>query len=83
MLSETGEKIDLEEICKDDEIIVKENVISKLNESNVDLSSILFLTEQNIDIFNLSNRFYTDICYHFDSKNGKDIPLIKKFIIIE
>ena len=80
---ETGEKIDLEEICKDDEIIVKENVISKLNESNVDLSSILFLTEQNIDIFNLSNRFYTDICYHFDSKNGKDIPLIKKFIIIE
>ena len=38
------------------------------------MDSLLYLTQQNIDIFNLSNEFYTDICYHFDSPNGKDVP---------
>ena len=58
--------------------------MSQLNnsKSNINLKSILFLTGQNIDIFNLSGGFYTDICYHFESPNGKDIPLkdrIKEF----
>ena len=72
----TGDKLDIDELCKDEEIIVKENIISILNESETTLSmdSLLYLTQQNIDIFNLSNEFYTDICYHFDSPNGKDVP---------
>ena len=72
---ETGEKLDAETICKDEEIIVKESVLSQLNNSDVNLTSILYLTQQSIDIFNLSDSFYTDICYHFDSPNGKDVPL--------
>ena len=72
---ETGEKLDSETICKDDEIIVKESVLSQLINSDVNLDAILYLTQQSIDIFNLSDSFYTDICYHFDSQNGKDIPL--------
>ena len=36
---------------------------------------MIFLTNQNIDIFNLSGEFYTDICFHFESPNGKDVPL--------
>ena len=43
--------------------------------SNVEINSILLLTQQDINIFNLSDEFYTDICYHFESPNGKDIPL--------
>ncbi len=73
---QTGEKLNIEELCKDEEIIVKENIISILNESETTLGmdSLLYLTQQEIDIFNLSNEFYTDICYHFDSPNGKDVP---------
>ena len=73
---ETGEKLDSEILCKDEKIIIKENIISQLNESdsNLDIDTVLQLTRQNIDIFNLSNEFYTDICYHFDSPNGKDVP---------
>ena len=71
----TGEKIDISTICKDEEVIVKENVLAQLNNSNVDIESALFLAEQNIDIFNISDEFYTDICFHFESPNGKDIPL--------
>ena len=71
----TGKKIDASTICKNEEVVVKESVLSQLNNSNVDLESALFLAEQNIDIFNLSDAFYTDICFHFESPNGKDIPL--------
>ena len=79
---ETGEKIDVEEICKDDAIIVKGSLLNQLNNSGIDLNFILFLTNQNINIFNISDVFYTDICYHFESPNGKDVPLkdrIKSF----
>ena len=72
---ETGKKIVAEEICKDEEIIIKSSVLSELSNSNVEINSILLLTQQDINIFNLSDEFYTDICYHFESPNGKDIPL--------
>ena len=39
------------------------------------MTSILILTDQNINVFNLSDEFFTDICYCFESPNGKDIPL--------
>ena len=73
---ETGEKLDSENICKDEEIVIKQNIISQLNnsDSSLDISYAINLTRQNIDIFNLSNEFYTDICYRFESPNGKDVP---------
>jgi hypothetical protein len=73
---ETGEKLDSENICKDDEIVIRQNIISQLNnsDSSLDKESAIYLTRQNIDIFNLSNEFYTDICYRFESPNGKDVP---------
>ena len=71
----TGDKIDADTICKDEEIVIKESVMSQLNNTDVNLDSILYLTQQDINIFNLSDDFYTDICYHFDSPNGKDVPL--------
>ena len=72
---ETGTKIDADSICKDEEVIVKTSVLSELNNSDVDLNSALFLAKQNINIFNISDEFYTDICFHFESPNGKDVPL--------
>ena len=77
----SGEKLDDKNLCKDEEIVIKESFISQLNESKVDFNSAIFLTQQNIDIFNLSSRLYTDICFHFDSPNGKDIPLKERISI--
>ena len=28
-----------------------------------------------IDIFNSSNKFFSDLCYYFESPNNKDTPL--------
>jgi hypothetical protein len=69
-----GEKLIYNNICKDEKLVVQENLFSKFDNSS-DINSILFLTGQNIDVFNLSSSFYNDICYHFDSPLGKDIAL--------
>ena len=71
----TGDKIDAETICKNEEIIIEENITNLLNEDQTNLKTILFLTGQNINIFNISNEFYQDICFHFESPINKDIPL--------
>ncbi len=26
-------------------------------------------------IFNISDEFYNDLCYHFESPNGRDVPI--------
>ena len=59
----TGEKLDSETTCKEQIIEVKENIKSLLNDTAQDMNSILFLTEQNIDVFNKTSGFYTDLCY--------------------
>ena len=72
----SGEKLPYEDVCQNDSFIVKENLFMKFNISKNDLNSLIYLTQQNIDIFNLSSAFYTDICYDFNSPiEGKDIPL--------
>ena len=79
---ETWNKIDADTIYKDEEVEIKESVLNQLNNSDIDLYSILYLANQDINIFNLSDSFYKDICYHYDSPNGKDVPLndrIKSF----
>ena len=78
---ENGVKLNAEEICKEKVIIVNENLKSLLNESVSDIDSILFLTGQNINVFNKSCEFYTNICYHFDSPCGKDIALRDRLLI--
>ena len=76
-----GEKLDAETACKEEVIIVKENIKSLLNDSVPDIESILFLAGQNIDVFNISSEFYTDLCYHFDSPCDKDIALRDRLLI--
>ena len=77
----SGEKLDSETACKEEVIVVKENIKSLLNESVQDMDSILFLTEQNINIFNKSSDFYKDLCYHYESQFDKDVALRDRLLI--
>ena len=78
---DNGEKLNSEEACKEEVIIVKENIKSILNESVSDIDSILFLAGQNIDVFNKSSEFYMSICYHFDSPCDKDVALRDRLLV--
>ena len=79
---ETGEKIPYEKICENYTAIVHEYILPKINLTSININSMLFLTKQNIDIFNLSSPFYSDICYSFETYNKKDISLRDRISII-
>ena len=70
-----GKILKIYDICKDIPIEVQEDLLKKIENTNVDVESIKYLTEQNIDVFNISSIFYTDICFHFNSPIDKDIAL--------
>ena len=75
----SGEKLIYDDICANESLIVQENLEIKINNSNLDINMeyIKYLAKQNIDVFDLTSAFYTDICFEFDSPlpGSKDIPL--------
>ena len=70
-----GNKLLIDDICKNEIYYMIENIFARLNDSNIDIDSILYLANLNINPFNLSSEFYTDICYHFEYPIDKDITL--------
>ena len=66
----TGKRINTT-ICKDVVIEIKENVFKYLSDN----ITAIFLAKQNINVFNLSDTFFTDICLQWISPNGKDATL--------
>ena len=79
----TGKKLNISDKCKESKVVIQSNIISILESSNnINIENILKLTQQNINLFNKDDDFYTDICYHYESPNGKDVTLrdrIKEF----
>ena len=67
----TGEKLDAAKSCSNKNVIMYENIINIIE----DEYAIQLLKDQKIDIFDLKSDFYNDICFHFDSPNGKDATL--------
>ena len=68
---ETGEKLDAAKSCSDKSVMIYENLLSLLN----DPLALQLLEDQKINIFDLKDAFYNDICFHFNSPNGKDATL--------
>ena len=79
---DSGETLNVENLCKNDLINVKENISSLLANTNNDINSLMFLLNNDVDVFNLSSPFYTDICYYFDSPFKKDISLNDRITMI-
>ena len=72
----SGLKLDAEEVCKNETIVVKESLTSVLGKNDSGTyETQTSLTSQGINIFDLNDPFYTDICYDFDNPLKKDIPL--------
>ena len=69
------EKIDLSNKCQNENITIEKYILKSLLSSNIDIDKVIDLGKQNIDIFDKNNKFYNDICFNYESPNGKDIPL--------
>ena len=71
-----GKILNVSEICANDIIVIQKDLLSlmgELDEKKEEL--IIYLMKQGIDVFNISDEFYNDLCYHYESPNGKDVPL--------
>ena len=71
----SGEPLEAESLCKNDTVEIIENLTSLLNTSSVNFKLQMSLTEQGINIFDLNDGFYKDICYDFDNPGKRDIAL--------
>ena len=71
----SGTKLDAENICKEETIVVKESLASIMNKNDTYYESQTSLTFQGINIFDLNDPFFTDICYDYDNPLKKDIAL--------
>ena len=70
-----GAKLDADTICKDEVIVVVESLNSVLDQNSSFYETQTSLASQGINIFDLNDPFFTDICYDFDNPIKKDIPL--------
>ena len=70
----TGEKLKTD-VCNNDKILIVENFLSFLNENITNYKSMINLIEQGINIFNISDEFYTKLCDDYDLNTDKDIAL--------
>ena len=73
----SGDPIDTTDICdENDKIIIKEDLKHLMEGLHVqEEENIYFLTKQGINVFNISDKFYNDLCFFYESPNNKDIPL--------
>ena len=71
----TGKKLDAENICKNETIVVKENLTTILNENDTKYELQSSLANQGINIFDINDPFYTDLCFDFKNPKKRDIPL--------
>ena len=77
----TGEKLNAAEICKEETITVEENLLSLLDENNTNYELMIQLTKQGVNIFNISDEFYTSLCYEYESPVDKDIALKDRMLL--
>ena len=71
----SGQKLDAENICKEEVITVKENLTTILNANDTKYELQSSLTNQGINIFDMNDPFYTDLCFDFKNPKNRDIPL--------
>ena len=69
-----GNYLEIKDICENEGIKVQEDISMKI-EDKEKYNLVKYLSQQNIDVFNLSSDFYSDICYYFESPIKKDIAL--------
>lgn len=67
-----GEEIDISEICKDTKIKIEKEINLNNTENKEEIMKLL---EEGVNVFDINDPFFNDICYPYQDENGNDIPL--------
>ena len=76
-----GEKIPYNNICINETITIKKDLLQQVDEAKINMDLFFFFTRQNIDVFNHLDAFYTDICFDFVNPINKDIALKDRLLL--
>ena len=69
-------------ICQNDTYSVEKSLIEKLTtNSKINFDDLQDMANQDINVVDLSDPFYNDICFHYTSKYNKDVPLKDRVLI--
>ena len=75
---DSGKELSIDEVCKDDNFTIEKSLTYF---SDINIDQVKFFGNQDINIFNSSDVFYNDLCYHFESPKGKDVPLKERILL--
>ena len=75
---DTGNTLSIEKACQN-QVVTVEKSLTYYPEINIDNAK--FFENQDINIFNSSDVFYNDLCFYFESPNGKDVPLKERILL--
>ena len=75
---ENGEILSIEEVCLNKTFKIEKSLTYY---SEINIEQAKFFEQQNIDIFNSNDVFYTDLCHFFESPNGRDVPLKERLLL--
>ena len=79
---QTGEPLNIFELCKDDSYSLQKNLIEQLiANSRINFIILQDMANQDINVVDLSDPFYNDICFHYISEFDKDVPLKDRALI--
>ena len=71
----SGIKLDASNICKDITVVVEENLNKFMKKDSIYYDAQISLAKKGVNIFDINDPFFTDICYDFDNPLKKDFPL--------
>ena len=72
---ETGKKLEVGDICHNERIKVDENLINMLDEKKENYDLQVSLINQGINIFDINDPYYKDLCYDYENPKNKDMAL--------
>ena len=79
---QSGVPLNIFAICQNDTYSVEKSLIEKLiTNSKVNFNDLQEMANQDINVIDLSDPFYNDICFHYTSKYNKDVPLKDRALI--
>ena len=79
---QSGVPLKIFDICQNDSYSVEKSLIEKLTtNSKVNFNDLQEMANQDINVVDLSDPFYNDICFHYTSKFNKDVPLKDRALI--
>ena len=78
----SGKPLNIFDICKDDTYSVEKSLLDEIKANpSVNFDDIQNMADQDINVIDLNHPFYNDICFHYESKFNKDVPLRDRALI--